>query len=113
MGALGKQGCHLHTGRRFNKPPNTLRFPHSAHTILFRVFVAILPDKQQVFIDRQQVEVFIMIYVLRNERMPGPLWGVSGESLKGHEISMNSRAEVISILLLLPGPKGLCAQLPP
>lgn len=37
--------------------------------------------------------------------------GVSGERLKGHEISMNSR-EVISILLLLPGPKGLYAQLP-
>lgn len=54
-----------------------------------------------------------MIYVFRNERMPGPLWGVSGESLKGHEISMNSRGEMISILLLLPGPKGLCAQLPP
>lgn len=44
--------------------------------------------------------------------MPGPLWCVSGKCLKGHEISMNSRGEVISILLLLPGPKGVCAQLP-
>lgn len=67
MGDLGKQGCHLHTGRRFNKPPNTEIFPHSAHNILFSVFVAILLDGQQVFIDRQQVGGFIIIYVFANK----------------------------------------------
>lgn len=77
------------------------------------MFVAILPDGHQVFIDRQQVGVFVIIYVFANKWMPGPLWCTSGECPKGHEISMNSRGEVISILLLLlPGPKGLCAQLP-
>lgn len=67
LGDLGKQGCHLHTGRSFNKPSNTQRFPHSAHNILFRVFVAILPDRQQVFIDTQQVGVFVIIYVFANK----------------------------------------------
>lgn len=69
LGDLGKQACHLHTGRRFNKPPNTHRFPHSAHNILFRVCVcvAILLNRKQVFIDRQQVGVFVIIYVFANK----------------------------------------------
>lgn len=67
LGDLGKQGCHLHTGRSFSKAPNTQRFPHSAHNVIFRVFVAILPDGQQVFINRQQVGVLVIMYVFANK----------------------------------------------
>lgn len=110
VGALGKQGCHLHTGRRLNKPPNTQRFPHSAHYILFRLFVAILPDGQQVVIDKQQVGVFIIIYMCLQIRMNARsavacVWRMPERS-RG---SMNTRAKVISILLLVS--EGLCAHL--
>lgn len=107
MGALGKQGCHLLTGRRATKPPKHTVI--SAHDILFRVFgfcnpAAILARKQQVFIVKQQVLVFIMInsICLQIQKMPHPPWCIYGSLLedersKGREIPMNSILEVISI----------------
>lgn len=92
-------------------PQNTQSSPHThtAHDILFRVFgfcnpAAILARKQQVFIVKQQVLVFIMInsICLQIQKMPHPPWCIYGSLLedersKGREIPMNSILEVISI----------------
>lgn len=105
-GALGKQGCHLLTGRRIIKPPkHTVISSHCKQYIIqcvcFSRPAAILAHKQQVFTVQQQVLVFIIAYMFANKWKPRLLWCIYGnvpeEILKGHKISMNNILEVISM----------------
>lgn len=107
-GQTGLSFTHREEGDQTPKTHSHLR-THTAHDILFRVFgfcnpAAILARKQQVFIVKQQVLVFIMInsICLQIQKMPHPPWCIYGSLLedersKGREISMNSILEVISI----------------
>lgn len=64
--------------------------------------------KQQVFIVKQQVLVFIMTYMFGNKWMPKPTWDVYGnvpkEWFKCHENPMNSILES-DYHIFIPEPK--------
>lgn len=62
-GSLGKQGCHLLTGRRITEPPK-----HTAHDILFKVFSFLTPQPSWLankghYCETADVNIHIDMYI--------------------------------------------------